>query len=442
MAERLQILLLTWDEPVNANTIRDHIDAIAGTPDHDVCILPFATNIPAQLDLEKFDAVVIHYSIYCAHIHSLGLTSRRKIARYSGLKAVFVQDEYRTIDATVAVFAEMGIDLLFTVVPEGLVDRIYDPQKLPCRRVTVLTGYVPKALLSVKTPDISERGIDIGYRARRLPYWLGKLAQEKTTIAEKMIADAQIHGLTFDISCLETDRIYGEAWIRFLSQCKATLGTESGASLCDFAGKFQAAVDEYCESNPAADFAEVESKIFPGADGKIVIAVISPRVFEAAALRTLMILYEGSYSGRLVPWRHYVPLRKDHSNISEVVAVLRDPARIRAIVDAAYDEVACAYENSFASLRSVVFREIEAAFLRKGRPQVKNSVRQSDIDAIIRRLRMMRWLRESYRSVYLPVLGVIAAVVKGALRLLPGTLGADLERVSRRYWRIFVKHTY
>lgn len=442
MAKRLQILLLTWDEPVNANTIRDHIDAIAGTPDHDVCILPFAATIPDRLDFAKFDAVIVHYSIYCAAISSLSISSRRKIAQYKGLKVAFIQDEYRTIDATVAVFAEMGIDLLFTVVPEGLVDRIYDPQKLPCRRVTVLTGYVPETLLSVKPPDISERDIDIGYRARRLPYWLGKLAQEKTTIAERMIADAPAYGLTTDISCLETDRIYGDAWIEFLSRSKATLGTESGASLCDFAGEFQIAVDEYCEANPAADFTEVESKIFPGEDGKIVIAVISPRIFEATALRTLMILYEGSYSGRLVPWRHYVPLRKDHSNIGEVVAVLGDPARARQIVDAAYDEVACAYKNSYASLRRIVFDAIAAEFLRKGTATVEQTSQREHVEAAIRSLKRQRRIRAIYRRLYPPLLNAVAAIVKGALRLLPGTLGPDLERVSRRYWRIFVKYTF
>ena len=63
-----------------------------------------------------------------------------------------------------------------------------------------------------------------------------------------------------------------------------------------------------------------------------------------------MVLYEGDYSGRLQPWRHYVPLRKDHSNFEEVVSVLRNPERIIEITKNAYEEVACAEHNSFRAM--------------------------------------------------------------------------------------------
>ena len=53
--------------------------------------------------------------------------------------------------------------------------------------------------------------------------------------------------------------------------------------------------------------------------------VISPRCFEAAALRTLMVMYEGEYAGILEAGRHYVELKRDHSNIDEVVSAIRSP---------------------------------------------------------------------------------------------------------------------
>src|SRR5262249_15954022 len=61
---------------------------------------------------------------------------------------------------------------------------------------------------------------------------------------------------------------------------------------------------------------------------------------EAAALRTPMILFEGRYSGILEPWQHYVPLKKDFSNIDEVVSALRNPEMLQAIAGRAYREVA------------------------------------------------------------------------------------------------------
>jgi hypothetical protein len=53
-----------------------------------------------------------------------------------------------------------------------------------------------------------------------------------------------------------------------------------------------------------------------------------------------MILYPGHYSGVVSPWKHYVPLAKDHSNMDEVVEILRDSARAEAMILCAYNEVA------------------------------------------------------------------------------------------------------
>src|SRR5690606_11640045 len=148
------------------------------------------------------------------------------------------------------------------------------------------------------------------------------------------------YGLVCDISYREEDRLYGNAWIKFLSRCKAVLGVESGASVFDFTGDIQRNVERHLARDPTATFETLRDLYFRDAEGKISLAQISPRSFESAALRTLMILYDGEYSGILVPWRHYVPLRKDHSNMDEVVAALRDPVRCREIVDCAYREVA------------------------------------------------------------------------------------------------------
>jgi hypothetical protein len=70
------------------------------------------------------------------------------------------------------------------------------------------------------------------------------------------------------------------------------------------------------------------------------------------------------------PWRHYVPLKKDHSNHAEVVAVLKDPVRASAIVDAAYRDVACNPENSFRAFVTQFDETVAATF----RPEQKASL--------------------------------------------------------------------
>ena len=243
---------------------------------------------------------------------------------------------------------QLGIDVLFTCVPEGEVDKVYSPAALPgVRKVPVLTGYVPEGLVATPVPPIAARPIDVGYRARKVPYWLGSLGVEKWRIAEDFLAATRGSGLACDIACSEASRLYGAQWTRFLASCKAMLGVESGASVFDFTGDIQRSVERYIAQHPGATFKEVQHRFFREHEGLISLNQISPRYFEAAALRTAMVLYEGRYSGILEPWRHYVPLRKDFANIDQVVAAIKDTVRLQEMADRAYEEVACAYRHSY-----------------------------------------------------------------------------------------------
>ena len=107
------------------------------------------------------------------------------------------------------------------------------PDRLPelRRTVNVLTGYVAPELLTRPIVPYDRRSVDVGYRARRLPLWLGRLGMEKAAIADRFLADAPAYGLSVDISTSEEDRLYGERWLAFLGTAKAMLGVESGASV-------------------------------------------------------------------------------------------------------------------------------------------------------------------------------------------------------------------
>jgi hypothetical protein len=66
---------------------------------------------------------------------------------------------------------------------------------------------------------------------------------------------------------------------------------------------------------------------------------ISPRMFEAASLGTPMILYEGRYSGVLEPWKHYIPLAKDFSNLEIVLSKISDVDYLTGLSARAYDDL-------------------------------------------------------------------------------------------------------
>jgi len=347
---KLEVLLLCDSPPRVADTLHQHIHALTALPGMRVRVVEILGEAPHDLDFNRFDIIIVHYSLVVANDNYVSPVLRSRLRQSRTLKAIFIQDEYRHIDRTIAAIREIGVDVLFTCVPEQSIAAVYSQAALPgVRKVNVLTGYVPPELLKRRVEPLAARGIDVGYRARKVPAWLGDLGQEKWIIGRKFAADALGFGLKCDISYREEERLYGEAWIRFLSNCKAILGVESGSSVFDFTGEIQAAVDKDTAANPAVTYQELKSRHFADVDGLIDQRQISPRCFEAAALRTLMILYEGGYSGLLQPWRHYVPLKKDHSNMAEVVATLRDPARAQAIVDCAFEEVACNPKNQFAA---------------------------------------------------------------------------------------------
>ena len=64
-----------------------------------------------------------------------------------------------------------------------------------------------------------------------MPVVAGSLGYEKTMIAKEVSRRAPQFGLNVDVSVREEDRLYGKEWITAMSSCRATLGSESGASI-------------------------------------------------------------------------------------------------------------------------------------------------------------------------------------------------------------------
>ena len=351
-AERpLHVLLLCNYYPGTASTILEHIHAFPRFSRNRYHVLNNLGDLPWWLDLSRFDALIIHYSLVASYDNYLSPSARARIREFTGYKAAFVQDDYRWINDTVDALAYMRVNAVFGLPGQDIIAQVYSPARLPGVRLeTVLTGYVAEDLTRIKVPPLAERPIDVGYRARKLPAWIGSHTLQKWQIADRFRADAPGYGLKVDISYAESDRIYGDEWIRFVANCKAMLGTESGASVCDFTGDIQRNVEAHLKRDPEASFDTLRDLYFKDVDGKIMMNVISPRCFEAAALRTLMIFYEGHYSGILEPWRHYVPLLPDHSNMADVVRILRHPTEAQAIVDRAYQEIALNSKYTFRAL--------------------------------------------------------------------------------------------
>jgi hypothetical protein len=376
----LQVLLLACVDGRSAQTITDHIDALARYSRHRVlaynhfpAISSHQRDLPAKLDLARFDVVVIHYSMYLLdeRIDYLDRNAKDRIRAFAGAKIVFRQDEYNHVDGLITVLRQIGADALFTNFPAEEARKVYRDDALPGLRLeSNLTGYVPDSLLEHAVLPLAERAIDVGYRSRALPFWLGSLGTEKARIATEFGRHARRYGLSTDISVKEDDRIYGAQWPRFIAGCRAVLGTESGASVIDFSGEIRRRCEQYVRKHPDSSFEEVQALFFRDLEWRYHLEQISPRCFEAACLRTAMVLFEGNYSGILKPWRHYIPLRKDFANVAEVVAALRDLPSLQQMVDRTYAEIALDPQYSFRSFVERFDRVLEEEVARKVTPRV------------------------------------------------------------------------
>lgn len=358
----MDILFLTNrpTENTQAATVTEYLDALHTYSAHRVHEVSMLHHFPSRIDLDWFDVVITHYSLSIGPLlhHYLGSVLAEKLKRFRGLKAAFLQDEYREIQTYWKHVNELGIDLLFSCVPEDEIAKVYPAEKVPrLRVVNVLTGYVPERLLKQPVLPVARRPIDVGYRTRRMPFWLGSLGHEKWFIAQEFERRAKDTDLKLDLSTQEGERLYGEAWTNFVASCRAVIGVESGASIIDFDGKLEHRVEDYVAKNSEATFEEIHQKFLAPYEGSLKLHQISPRCFEAAALRTPMVLFEGAYSGVLEPERHFVVLKKDFSNFDDVVFKLRDHASLQAMADRTYEEVAM---NSRWSYRSFI-QQVDSA---------------------------------------------------------------------------------
>jgi hypothetical protein len=157
------------------------------------------------------------------------MACRRAIQDLRGLKVIFVQDEYRNIYSAVDAIARLGIDVLFTMVPEEALEPIYGQLRRRGVRIeSTLARYAPDNLRELPRTPLAARPLDVIYRGRLVPYTLGRLGTEKMCIGERFKEPAPAYGLKVDIDWREEARIYGPDWPLFLSSGRAALGTESG----------------------------------------------------------------------------------------------------------------------------------------------------------------------------------------------------------------------
>jgi len=356
-------ILIVYDEAHYIpwrQTMIDHLYSFARYSEHNVFYLNLAyrEEPPWHIKGIKFDLVIFHYIFFARRIRDDEFErSMRKAQFIKSLDAVKVglpQDEFFRSDYLCKVINEFELDYVFSVAPPSEWPKIYD--KVDFNRVkfsTVLTGYIdPKTEKRIRKLQRKrqERTIDIGYRARNLPPWLGRHGILKPMISNLFQEAGKNRQITLDLSTQDKDTFYGDDWYKFLLRCKYTIGVEGGASMIDRDGTLRIKTEQYMKEHPEAGFEEIEAACFPAQDGYLQYVMISPRHLEACLTKTCQILLEGSYSGVLEPGRHYIEVRRDFSNLDEVLDLVEEDSKREAIVENAFNDIVKSNRYTYKSL--------------------------------------------------------------------------------------------
>jgi hypothetical protein len=303
-----------------------------------------------RCDLNSFDAI---FHSYCARFAIPGYISDsylEALRNFRGIKILAVQDEYDRTNLIREAIKEFQFDIVLTCVPQRYVEQIYPRKSFPKTEfVTVLTGYVPERLAEQSCPRIplKDRPILVGYRGRDIGARYGRLAFEKYEIGRRMREICVERGVPHDIETSEQKRLKGDEWYDFVESCRSMLGSESGSNVFDDDGSLQKRFDDLTRRKGERPSYDAFRAFTESQENFIDMGQISPRVFEAAALRTPLILFSGKYSEILRPGIHYIELKKDFSNVDFVLSQLADLDQLERMADRTYNHLVRSGEFSY-----------------------------------------------------------------------------------------------
>jgi hypothetical protein len=289
--------------------------------------------IAAALAVRRWrgDAIVLLHSVF-SNSQNLGGRLFEAVARRPEPKAFFIGNEYKAMPEKMQFCDALGLSLLVSQSSSPAVHALYR-ERLGCAVAGIPNTGLDQRMFSPLRP-VDERPFDLGYRADLSPIYLGHT--ERSDIAAYFTEHAKDLQLTVDISLDRSARFDEAGWACFLNRCKGQLGTEAGGDYFELTDRTRVAVNAFEREHPNTPPAEILRRFFHDYQNPVPLRVMSGRHVEAAGTRTVQILFEGHYDGYLQPDEHYIPLKKDFSNVHDVMRKFRDRAHVERMVENAH----------------------------------------------------------------------------------------------------------
>jgi glycosyltransferase involved in cell wall biosynthesis len=335
-----RVAVLFDSESMHVFAIAEHLKSFGRYSTHSIEYIPCTGpkgggpgGKPYRTVLDEFDAVIVHFSVRVCYPGHMSEEFDLALYRFSGPKILFIQDDYDNTFEAINFVNRNSIDVIYSIVPEEGLRLVYPESLVPRARVfSTLTGFAPK-IPKYLSPleNVGARKIDVGYRGRELPSSYGQFAVWKQQLGSRFAENTRDSGLRLDVSSRTEDRVYGLAWLEFLSTCNAILGSPSASNQW-----------------PTAPWISGNN----GMDGDLDFSMdmISPKMFEATAMGTALVLLEGNYSGVLEAGEHYFSLKEDFSNIDLAVKFLKNQKEVESMVRRAQKHLLESQEFQYASL--------------------------------------------------------------------------------------------
>lgn len=286
----------------------------------------------SQRILYEYDYIVLLHS---TNSNSFSLPKAYRVGSLNFRKAkiiYFVGNEYKLMREKIN-FAKLNhIDYIVSQLPQDTAEWLYE--KTNSKIISLPHALNAKVFKSINS--FEDRIIDVGNRSYEYPWYLGDVDRVKTL----EFLDKLDVNLKLDISTNPLKRFNRQEWANFLNTCKFTIASEAGSSFLERDDKTRKLVNEYIDKNPDITFEKIYEKFFKNYKGESINGkCVSSRHFDAVGTKTCQILLEGRYNDILEPNIHYLELKKDFSNINEVIEKMKNPIHIKEIVDNAYEYV-------------------------------------------------------------------------------------------------------
>lgn len=357
----MRLLVLYAARFASIGAIRDYLDGFQAHSRHEVLFMEAGDGAVPQAAYEPFDAVLVNF---CCRLHYGPLFSdacEAFVAGFSGIRIVILQDEQENTLTVRKRIARMRPHILFTTLPPEawpvvFPDDVFSGSKI----VRLLTGYARQRSLpsNLTLAPLAQRPLTLGYRVTPHIWRWGELGRLKIEVGQRFHEACLRRGIPADIAWTEEAKIYGDDWLRFNASCQGALGSESGASVFDWHGDLQRQETQFRLARPEAtceDFlAEIVEQEVSFDTGQV-----SPRVFEATITRTPLVMVEGKYAGVLREEEHYLPIKRDFSNVEEILDRMSDLESLQNMVDRTYSHLIESGMFSYAVMAKKIDDEIE-----------------------------------------------------------------------------------